>query len=40
VSKHTGFANKLRAVSAIVSNRANADPLNITLELTRRCNAR
>jgi MoaA/NifB/PqqE/SkfB family radical SAM enzyme len=40
VSKHTGIVNKLRAVSAVVRNRANDDPLNITLELTRRCNAR
>ncbi|MCA1664183.1 MAG: radical SAM protein, partial [Myxococcales bacterium] len=39
MSKHT-FANKLRAVGAVISNRVNDDPLNITLELTRRCNAR
>jgi MoaA/NifB/PqqE/SkfB family radical SAM enzyme len=39
VSKQT-FANKLRAVAAIIDNRAHDDPLNITLELTRRCNAR
>ncbi len=34
------LGDKLRAVSAIVSNRVNDDPINITLELTRRCNAR
>ena len=39
VSKHT-LANKLRAVGAVITNRVNDDPLNITLELTRRCNAR
>lgn len=34
------FADKVRAVGAIVANRAYDDPINITLELTRRCNAR
>lgn len=34
------FADKFRAVRAVLINRANEDPLNITLELTRRCNAR
>jgi MoaA/NifB/PqqE/SkfB family radical SAM enzyme len=31
---------KLRALRAILTNRAFDDPLNITVELTRRCNAR
>jgi MoaA/NifB/PqqE/SkfB family radical SAM enzyme len=31
---------KLRAIGAIIENRALDNPLNITLELTRRCNAR
>ncbi|HEX9104671.1 MAG TPA: radical SAM protein [Polyangia bacterium] len=39
MSNHT-LANKLRAVGAVINNRVNDDPLNITLELTRRCNAR
>ena len=39
VSKPT-FTEKLRAVGAVIQNRINDDPLNITLELTRRCNAR
>jgi MoaA/NifB/PqqE/SkfB family radical SAM enzyme len=34
------FAEKLRAVGAIVKNRVEDNPINITLELTRRCNAR
>lgn len=34
------LAEKVRAVGAIIANRAHDDPLNITLELTRRCNAR
>jgi MoaA/NifB/PqqE/SkfB family radical SAM enzyme len=39
VSKRT-LAEKLRAVQAVVVNRLHDDPLNITLELTRRCNAK
>ena len=39
VTKHT-FGEKLRAIGAIIGNRIHDDPLNITLELTRRCNAR
>jgi len=39
VPKQT-LSAKLRAVGEIVRNRINDDPLNITLELTRRCNAR
>ena len=31
---------KLRALSVLARNRVRRDPLNITLELTRRCNAR
>ena len=31
---------KLRAIGALVENRALGRPLSITLELTRRCNAR
>ena len=34
------LTDKLRAMSAIVQNRIADDPLNVTLELTRRCNAR
>jgi MoaA/NifB/PqqE/SkfB family radical SAM enzyme len=34
------LADRLRAVSAYVRNRAQDNPLNVTLELTRRCNAR
>ncbi len=34
------ISERLRAVCAIAINRLRDDPLNITLELTRRCNAR
>ena len=34
------LSEKLRAVSTVIKNRAFDDPLNITLELTRRCNAK
>jgi len=34
------FGARLRAIGAIALNRLRDDPLNITLELTRRCNAR
>lgn len=34
------FTDKLRAIGAVIQNRVHDDPLNITLELTRRCNAR
>jgi MoaA/NifB/PqqE/SkfB family radical SAM enzyme len=37
--RHT-LGDKLRAVGAMLSNRAHDEPLNITLELTRRCNAK
>jgi pyrroloquinoline quinone biosynthesis protein E len=37
--RHT-LGDKLRAVGAMLSNRAYDEPLNITLELTRRCNAK
>jgi MoaA/NifB/PqqE/SkfB family radical SAM enzyme len=39
VSKRS-LSEKLQAVKAVLVNRAFDDPLNITLELTRRCNAR
>jgi MoaA/NifB/PqqE/SkfB family radical SAM enzyme len=35
-----GWTDKARAVRAIVENRLADRPLNVTLELTRRCNAR
>jgi MoaA/NifB/PqqE/SkfB family radical SAM enzyme len=34
------LGDKLRAIGAMVSNRLNDEPLNITVELTRRCNAK
>jgi MoaA/NifB/PqqE/SkfB family radical SAM enzyme len=34
------FPDKLRAVRALAQNRVEQNPLNITLELTRRCNAK
>jgi MoaA/NifB/PqqE/SkfB family radical SAM enzyme len=37
--RHT-LGDKLRAIGAMLSNRAHDEPLNITLELTRRCNAK
>jgi MoaA/NifB/PqqE/SkfB family radical SAM enzyme len=37
--RHT-VGDKLRAIGAMLSNRAHDEPLNITLELTRRCNAK
>jgi MoaA/NifB/PqqE/SkfB family radical SAM enzyme len=39
VYKHS-FKTRLQAVSAVVENRIQDNPLNITLELTRRCNAK
>jgi MoaA/NifB/PqqE/SkfB family radical SAM enzyme len=39
VYKHS-LANRISALGAVVENRIQDNPLNITLELTRRCNAK
>jgi MoaA/NifB/PqqE/SkfB family radical SAM enzyme len=39
VYKHS-LATRLRAIGAVLENRIHDNPLNITLELTRRCNAK